>query len=168
MGLIPVETCELTKSFPCKAFYDNDNDQLSVGIKRAGKFHSYVEAGYFSFDITPNGKLLNIDVWKPRKEWVVTKEIAPPDEFEKKDLVFLKLRQKIDPVDYFTDREGSLLYIRFTKKRINSFVSPANSLIFELDKDDQLVGLWITEIEQDFSFRKEAIWRRSVKAPQSG
>ena len=47
MALIHVQTAPLEHSIPCRAFYDNMEAALSIGIKRAGKFHSYVEAQFF-------------------------------------------------------------------------------------------------------------------------
>jgi hypothetical protein len=165
VAAIRVETTELAESYPCKAFYDNIEEQLSVGVKRVGKFHSYIEGECFSFDLTRNGHLLNIDLWKPKREWISRKMIAAPEDFERQDIRFLDYRLKIDPVSYYTNSDRSLVYICFSKKRIDRFVSPANSLVFELDRSSHLVGLWVTDIEQDFNFRKEARWRRSVKAP---
>lgn len=164
MALIRVQTAPLENSIPCRAFYDQMEEALSVGIKQAGKFNSYVEAEHFSFDLTKSGKLLNIDVWKPRGEWEVEKNLHPPEEFDRENIVFLDERLKVPPAQYFTNPQQNILHIRFAKGKVHRFVSPANSLIFELSPDDELVGLWITNIEDDYGFKKEAVWRVTVKA----
>lgn len=167
MALIRVQTAPLEHSIPCRAFYDNMEAALSVGIKQAGKFNSYVEAQFFSFDLTKGGRLLNIDVWKPREEWTIEKDLHPPEQFDRENLIFLVERLKVDPAKYTTNPDRNVLHIRFTKGKADRFVSPANSLIFELSKKSELVGLWITNIEDDYGFKKEAIWRVSVKAVDS-
>jgi hypothetical protein len=164
MELIRVKTTKLDRSIPCRAFYDNMEDALSVGIKQEGKYHSYIEAEFFSFDLAKNGKLLNIDVWKPRKEWLVEKDLHPPEEFDRENLVFLDARVTVEPAKYHTNPDRDILHIRFTSGKIDRFVSPANSLIFELSAENRLVGLWILGIEDDYGFKKEAVWRASVKS----
>lgn len=164
MALIRVKTESLSHSIPCRAFYDNMEGSLSVGVKRKGKFYSYIEAECFSFDLARGGKLLNIDVWKPKDDWEVEKNLAPPDDFERQNVIFLDFRLKTDPASYYTNPQRNLLHIRFSSGRVSRFVSPANSLIFELSEDNELMGLWITEIEEDYGFRKEAAWRKSIKA----
>lgn len=162
--LIQLKTSDLSRSYPCRAFYDSIGDTMSVGIKQKGKFGSSVEGEDFSFDLTKDGKLLNIDVWKPKREWSVEKKIHSPEEFSKENIKFLDARIKTEPIAYITNPDKTLLYIRFAAERVARFVSPANSLIFELNADDRLVGLWITQIEEDVNFRKESEWRRTVKA----
>lgn len=164
MTLIRLKTSELSRSFPCRAFYDSIGDTLSVGVKQKGKFGTSVEGDDVSFDLTKDGKLLNIDVWKPKREWKVEKKIHPPEEFSKENIKFLDLRTATEPIAYITDAKKTLLCIRFAAERVARFVSPANSLIFELNADDRLIGLWITQIEEDINFDKESEWRRTVKA----
>ncbi len=167
MALIRVRTEKLSRSIPCRAFYDNMENALSVGIKLRGKFHSYIEAKYFSFDLTRNGKLLQVDVWKPKSEWIVEENLVPPEKPAKENIVFLDFRLKTDPASYYTNPQRSILHIRFASGQIARFVSPANSLIFELSTADELVGLWITNIEDDYGFRKETAWRLKVKSLQA-
>jgi hypothetical protein len=166
MAKIRVKTSKLAKSIACRAFYDNMEDSLSVGIMRKGKFYSYVESEFFSLDLARNGKLLNIDVWKPRNDWVVDDNLMPPEDYAREELIILDFRLRTDPAGYHTNPEQDVLHVRFDGSRVDRFVSPANSLIFELSRKDELVGLWITDIEEDFGFRKESAWRRSARSPR--
>ena len=164
MPPILLKTSKLARSYPCRAFYDSGGDSLSVGVKQKGKFGACLEGDEFSFDLTKDGKLLNIDVWKPRQDWKIEKAIHPPEHFDKDDVAFVGARLTAEPISYNTDAKKTLLYIRFAAERIARFVSPANSLIFELNAKHELVGLWILQIEDDVNFIKEGEWRRSVKA----
>lgn len=161
MALIHVQTKKLSRPIACKAFYDNMEESLSVGIKQAGKFYSYIEGECFSFDIARGGKLLNIDVWKPKLEWAVEKNLLPPEDFTRENVLFLDFRLKVDPASYYTNPDQTILHIRFAKGRVGRFVSLASSLIFELSGKDDLMGLWILNIEEDYGFRKESAWRKS-------
>ena len=162
--LIQLKTSEIARPFPFRAFYDSTGDTLSVGIKQKGKFGISIEADDISFDLTKDGKLLNIDVWIPRKNWTVDKAIHPPEEIEKASVVFVSKKVQTEPIAYVTDPKKTLLCIRFASERVSRFITPATSLIFELNAKDQLIGLWITQIEEDINFQKESEWRRSIKA----
>jgi hypothetical protein len=142
-------------------------DSLSVGIKRKGKFYSYIEGEYFSFDLGRRGRLLNIDVWKPKKEWRIERNLAPPDDYERQDVIFLDFRLKTEPAAFYSNSDKTILHIRFAEGEIARFVSPANSLIFELSADEELIGLWVTQIEDDYGFRKESTWRKSIKSVEA-
>ena len=162
--LIQLKTSELARPYPCRAFYDSTGDTLSVGVKQKGKFSISIEADDISFDLTKDGKLLNIDLWKSRKEWTIEKMLHPPESFDKENVVFVSKKVQTEPIDYLTDPKKTMLCIRFAAERVSRFVSPASSLIFELNAKDQLIGLWIIQIEDDINFQKEAEWRRSIKA----
>jgi hypothetical protein len=138
-------------------------ESLSVGIKQTGKFYSYIEGECFSFDIARGGKLLNIDVWKPKAEWIVEKNLFPPDEIAKENVLFLDFRLKVDPASYYTNPDREILHIRFATGKVERFVTPTESLIFELSSRDELMGLWILGIEEDYGFRKESEWRKKFK-----
>jgi hypothetical protein len=164
MALIRVKTRKLSRAIACKAFYDNMEESLSVGIKQTGKFYSYIEGECFSFDIARGGKLLNIDVWKPKQEWTIEKNLLPPEDFSRENVLFLDFRLKVDPASYYTSPEQTILHIRFAEGKVDRFVSPASSLVFELSEHDDLMGLWIVDIEEDYGFRKESAWRKSNRA----
>ena len=92
MPPILLKTSKLARSYPCRAFYDSGGDSISVGVKQKGKFGACLEGDEFSFDLTKDGKLLNIDVWKPRQDWKVEKAIHPPEHFDKEDVAFVGAR----------------------------------------------------------------------------
>jgi hypothetical protein len=163
MALIRVKTQKLSKLIPCRAFYDNMEESLSVGIKQTGKFYSYIEGEFFSFDIARGGKLLNIDVWRPKQDWTVEKNLVIPESLDRENVLFLDFRLKTEPAIYRTNSDQTVLHIRFADGKAQRFVSPAESLIFELSENDDLMGLWILNIEEDYGFRKESAWRKSIK-----
>ncbi len=165
MPLIVVKTVASARLFPCRAFYDTIGDTLSVGVKQKGKFKNSIDGELCSFDLTRDGKLLNVDIWKARKAWKVEKAIHPPEEFVTANVLFDPTTgDELDVIDLLTNAERTILNVKFSRERVAKFVSPATSLIFELNDKDELVGFWLTEITDDLNFQKEGDWRRSIKA----
>ena len=164
MPLISVKTAPLARVYPCRAFYDTIGDTLSVGIKQKGKFKASIDGEACSFDLTRDGKLLNIDIWSPRRDWKVEKALHPPEEFIVQNVTFDAGADELEVVDLLTNAKRSILNIKFSKDRVAKFISPATSLIFELDDDNRLLGFWLTEIVDDLNFQQEGEWRRSIKA----
>ena len=164
MPLISVKTAPLARVYPCRAFYDTIGDTLSVGIKQKGKFKASIDGEACSFDLTRDGKLLNIDIWSPRRDWKVEKALHPPEEFIVQNVTFDSGADELEVVDLLTNAKRSILNIKFSKDRVAKFISPATSLIFELDDDNRLLGFWLTEIVDDLNFQQEGEWRRSIKA----
>ncbi len=164
MPLISVKTAPLARVYPCRAFYDTIGDTLSVGIKQKGKFKASIDGEACSFDLTRDGKLLNIDIWSPRRDWKVEKALHPPEEFIVQNVLFDAGEDDLEVVDLLTNAKRSILNVKFSKDRVAKFISPATSLIFELDDDNRLLGFWLTEIVDDLNFQQEGEWRRSIKA----
>ncbi len=164
MSLITVKTAPLARLYPCRAFYDTIGDTLSVGIKQKGKFKNSIDGEECSFDLTRDGKLLNIDVWKARKEWRIEKAIHPPEDFSVRNVNFNGDSSELVVLDLLTNAQRTLLNVKFSRERVAHFVSPATTLIFEVNDSDELVGFWLTEIVEDLNFQKEGEWRRSIKA----
>jgi hypothetical protein len=164
MSLVTVKTTPLTRPYPCRAFYDTIGDTLSAGVKQRGQFKQTIDGSDCSFDLTREGKILNIDVWRPRKLWRIEAAIHPPEEFLRTNVALLTNTENLSDIEYLTDQERSLLNIRFARGRVARFVSPATSLIVELNEQSELIGLWLLGIVDDVNFVKEGEWRRSIKA----
>ena len=164
MPLISVKTAPLARVYPCRAFYDTIGDTLSVGIKQKGKFKASIDGEACSVDLTRDGKLLNIDIWSPRRDWKVEKALHPPEEFIVQNVTFDAGADDLEVVDLLTNAKRSILNVKFSKDRVAKFISPASSLIFELGDDNKLLGFWLTEIVDDLNFQQEGEWRRSIKA----
>lgn len=164
MPLIKVKTAALARLYPCRGFYDTIGDTLSVGIKQKGKFKSTIDGEDCSFDLTRDGKILNIDIWTPRRDWTVERAIHPPEEYEKLNVLLDPAARELEVLDFLTDESRSTLNIKLSKDRVSRFVSSATNLIIELNDRDELLGLWLTNITDDINFQKEGEWRRSIKA----
>jgi uncharacterized protein YuzE len=164
MSLIKVATRKHRKHIPTKAFYDTIGDTVSVGIKQKGQFKSSLDATDFSFELSGDGRVLDIEIWKARKEWQLEPALHPPESVEAGNIIIRDSNQGIDDCVFLTNAARDLLFIRFSEERISRSVSPGNTVIFELNQADELVGLWIVGIEDDINFAKEQVWRSQVEA----
>lgn len=165
MSLIVVKTVALARPFPCRAFYDTIGDTMSVGVKQKGKFKTSIDGEWCSFDLTRDGKLLNVDIWRARKEWKIEKAIHPPEEPMTLNTLFEPSTEaELEVLDLLTNPDRKILNVKFSRERVAQFISPAASLIFELNEKSELIGFWLTEIIDDLNFQREGEWRRTVKA----
>ncbi len=165
MTVIKVVTAPLARPFPCRAFYDTGGDTLSAGIKQRGDFKQTIEIGACSFDLTRDGKLLNIDIWEPRKHWKVEGALHPPEDVERANVMLSADGGPVTPnPEFVTDPDHTLLNLKFCRERIARFIMPATSLLCEVNDDGLLIGLWLLGIIDDINFKKEGEWRRAIKA----
>ncbi len=164
MSLVTVKTTPLSRLYPCRAFYDTIGDTLSAGVKQRGQFKQTVDGNDCSFDLTREGKILNIDIWRPRKLWRIEAAIHPPEDYQRTNVALSPNGESLSDVEYLTDQSRGLLNIRFARERVARFVSPATSLIIEINERSELIGLWLLGIVDDVNFVKEGEWRRSIKA----
>jgi len=164
MSLIKLETKRLRKHIPTKAFYDTIGDTVSAGIKQKGQFKSSLDATDFSFELSRDGRILDIEIWKPRKEWLLERALHPPEHVESGNVIVNDSQQVGEDPKFLTNAERDLLYIQFSNERISRSVSPGSAVIFGLNDSDELVGLWLVGIEDDINFEKEQVWRSQVEA----
>jgi len=164
MSLIKVETKRLRKQIPTKAFYDTIGDTLSVGIKQKGQFKASLDATDFSFELARDGRILDIEIWKPRKTWQLEPALHPPEHVDAGTLVVNDPAQAVADPKFLTNAERDLLYIQFSNERISHSISPGNAVIFGLNDAGELVGLWLVGIVDDINFEKEQVWRSQVEA----
>jgi uncharacterized protein YuzE len=164
MSLVKLATKRLRKHIPTKAFYDTIGDTLSAGIKQKGQFKSSLDATDFSFELGMDGRILDIEIWKPRKEWILERALHPPESVESGNVLVSDPDQPVENPKFLTNEKRDVLYIQFSDERISRSVSPGSAVIFELNDANELVGLWIVEIENDINFEKEQIWRSQVEA----
>ncbi len=164
MSLVKVETKRLRKQIPTRAFYDTIGDSLSVGIKQKGQFKASLDATDFSFELARDGRVLDIEIWKPRKEWQLERALHPPDHVEPGTVLVKDPAQAAEDPRFLTNAERDLLYIQFSNERISHSISPGTAVIYGLNDSNELVGLWIIGIENDINFEKEQVWRSEVEA----
>jgi len=161
---INVEITDTNKIPNGKAFYDNFEKVLNFAIKSRGKFYSYVQSDQFSIDLDRRGNVLNIEVNIGKDYWEVDSNIKPPENVPYKKLRFLDHRLDIVGEAYYTDENHSCLYISFTDDNHFKTYEIARNLIVEVNLVNEISGIWLLDIEEDFGFKNEMEYRKSPKA----
>ncbi len=161
---ISVEVKSTNKIPIGKGFYDNSEGILNFAIKARGKFHSYIQSDCLSIDLDRKGGLLNIEVSVEREVWVEERELVPPDNVAYMKLRFLDYRLNIDGESYHTNRSRDLLYICFSDDDHVKTCEIAKNLMADVNLVNELAGLWILDLVDDYGFRSEMAFRRGNEA----
>ncbi len=136
---------------------------LNFPIKARGKFHSYIQSEFLSIDTDKKGFPLNIEVSVPREEWTADPRIVIPSDAEMSKLRFLDYRLDISGESYFTNERKNLLYICFAQDRHIKTCEIANNLFADVNLVNELVGLWLLNLEEDYEFKAEMAFRKGNK-----
>jgi len=153
-----------TKNIPqAKGFYDLMENLLNFPIKTEGKFHSYIQSEYLSIDTDKKGFPLNVEVSCPRDDWTADPRIVVPSGTKKSKLHFLDHRLDISGESYFTNEKKNLLYICFAQDRHVKTFEIAENILADVNLVNELVGLWLLNIEEDYEFKAEMAFRKGVE-----
>jgi uncharacterized protein YuzE len=147
-----------------KGFYDNAEGILNFAIKTRGKFHSYIQSDCLSIDLDKKGGLLNIEVSVDREAWAAESELVPPDDVAIKKLCFLDYRLNIEGESYHTNQSKDLLYICFSDDDQVKTYEIAENLLADVNLVNELAGLWILNLVDDFGFKSEMAFRKGDEA----
>ena len=144
-------------------FYDNYENILNFAIKTRGKFHSYIQSESLSIDLDKKGKLLNIEVMEAKDLWIPDNRLQVPDDVPFKVLRFLNYRLNISGELYLTNEARNLLYIRFSENDHVKTYEIAENLMADVNLVNELAGLWILNLVDDYGFKNEMAFRKGKK-----
>ena len=160
---ISVDVAGAKKIPQAKGFYDLMEDTLNFPIKARGKFHSYIQSEYLSIDIDKKGFPLNVEVSLPRGDWTADPRIVVPVGAEMSKLRFLDYRLDISGESYFTNEKKDLLYICFAQEQHVKSFEIAENILADVNLVNELVGLWLLNLEEDYEFKAEMAFRKGAK-----
>jgi len=143
-----------------KGFYDAMEKSLNVVIKSRGKFYSYIQGQDYSLDLDKKGRLLGIEIYKPRDEWLTDKEMVLPEKIENKQIQIMEHRLEVEPLGFFTNNGKDQVCLRFTKEKVSYMYKVAQNLVFEVNVMEELSAVWILDLVDDFGFKKEMKYRK--------
>lgn len=162
-GPIPVaaEACE---DLPCiSAFYDQENDTLSVHILPFEPYYSFLESDEVRIDTDEQGRPVFIEVTCPRNEWRIEPDFSVPADDMGGALRFRETRRRFSPGGIYTDRRRENVCLRFLARPGLQVVRLAKNLLAET-AEGFLVALWVLGVELDFAGRKQTKWRAATAA----
>ncbi len=153
---------------PGRGFYQLEEDTLYVQVgpfTRKRRFYSYIEAPSVRFDLDSLGRLIFIEIMVPRARWPKAEDTRPPSVVEAADIRWLGFRESTrDPVITCAP-DGSTVRLRFGDNPQLRNYYLAESVIAQVDNDDCVAAVWITDIVDDLAGRKIAAFRKSLRQP---
>ncbi|HWR82864.1 MAG TPA: hypothetical protein VN285_06155 [Candidatus Deferrimicrobium sp.] len=152
---------------PGRGFYQLEEESLYVQIgpfSRQHRFFSYIESDTVRFDLDRQGYLIFIEIATPRRRWQVVPNLKPPSAVEMADIRWLDFRERMLSPVLITTPDKSLLQLRFgTAASPLHYYYLAESIIAQVDKDDSLAAVWITDIVDDIAGQEIGAFRKGLR-----
>jgi len=162
-GPMPVTT-EPCKDLPCvAAFYDLENDTLSVNILPFEPYDSFLESDDIRIDTDEQGRPVFIEATCSRNEWRIEPDFSVPTAEMDGTLRFRETRRRFSPGELYTDQRRENVCLRFLARPGHQVIRLAPNLLAEV-AEGFLVALWVLGVELDFAERKQTKWRMATAA----
>ncbi len=155
---------------PGRGFYQLEEDILFVQIGKFSskhRFYSYIESDNLRLDIDKSGHLIFLEYRIPRRQWTVDENLLAPTALQSTDIRWIDFREKVkDPV-VTTNKKRTKVCFSFSNANPDYSFLLAESVFLQVDKDKQLVAIWIDDITDDIAGREIAAFRKKVRGKES-
>ena len=151
---------------PGRGFYQLEEDSLYVQIapfSNSYRFFSYLESEHVRFDLDREGRLLFVEVSRPRRNWRVVENMSCPSHSYEADIRWLSFRSQMTDPELITDRSRTTLVVRFAPAAKTKTYRVAESVLLEVSDDSTLAAVWITDIVDDLAGQHIAAYRRKFR-----
>jgi hypothetical protein len=140
-------------SVPGRGFYQLEEDSLHVpiGAYTERPFFSNNESDRIRLDMDRHGRRLFLEVDRPRRHWRIDPTLTKPLMAVPADIRWLDFRANIPEPEIVTDKLRSCLLIRFSNRIASRSFYLAEEVILQTDADDQLVSIFVGDIEDDLA-----------------
>jgi len=149
-----------------RGFYQLEEEELYLPvIHNAGqkaRFFSYLESDNISLQFDRDGRLIFIEVSLARRRWRERPNFTFPRNIRTADIRFLDFRNSLRPSRIFCDTTRQSLLLRFAPSTAGPLYYLAENLIAQLDNQNYLVAIYVTDIIDDLAGREIAAWRKSI------
>lgn len=148
---------------PGRGFYQLEEDSLYVAMAdypEPARFFSWLESDIVRFDLDMKGRLMTIEVNLPRHQWPVYRQIAYPMRATEADIRWTDFRQQLASPQILTDKKGQNLMIRFSDHSPSASHYLADHVLCQIDSDQTLIALWITDLIDDIAGQELRHFRR--------
>ena len=139
---------------PGRGFYQLEEDSLYIalaGYPEPARYFSSIESDIVRFDIDLKGRLMTIEVDLPRRRWPVDKTTTYPTQATTVDIRFSDFRAVLATPAIATNPDRQNLMIRFSNNPPTASYFLADKLLCQIDADQTLVTLWVTDIIDDLA-----------------
>jgi len=151
---------------PGRGFYQLEEDSLYVQIgpfSKKRRFFSYLESENVRFDIDRQGRLIFIEVVVAKRHWKAEPGIFPPTVVEAADIRWLNFRARVGDPILVSAGNGTLLLLRFRNSTMLRNYYLAESVVAQVDENNKLAAVWITDIGDDRAGQKIAAFRKKMR-----
>jgi len=148
---------------PGRGFYQLEEDALYVavaGYPDPAKFFSYLESDTVRFDLDTKARLMTLEVTLPRRQWPVDRVMTYPMRATPADIRWIDFRQMMTEPKLFTDQKRLNLMIRFSENKPAASHYLADKLFCQIDADQQLIAIWVTDIIDDLAGQELSAFRK--------
>ncbi len=149
---------------PGRGFYQREEDALYVqaGGFISRKFFSELGAKYVRFELDLTGCLIAVEVTMPRRRWQVQTDFVAPVIAEPADIRWLDFRSQMAEPEFITNEDQSSLLLRFARSDSRRWYTLADSILVQVDDNDRLMSLLITDIVEDLAGRQISAFRSLI------
>ena len=150
---------------PGRGFYQVEEDALYVPVGEPAidrHFFSYLESKQVRFDIDLQGRLMLIEVDFARRKWKVDEQLVVPARTEEADIRWLDFRTRMPNPEILTNEQRTILTLRFSSGNPCTWYSLAESVLAQIDQDNHLAALMITDIKDDLAGHQVAAFRKNA------
>ncbi len=151
---------------PGRGFYQLEEDSLYVQIgpfSKKRRFFSYLESDSVRFDIDRQGRLIFIEVVVARRHWRVEPGIFPPTVVEAADIRWLNFRATVGDPGLVSVGNRAVLLLRYSSATELRNYYLAESVVAQVDENNKLAAIWITDIGDDRGGQKIAAFRKKLR-----
>lgn len=135
-------------------FYQVEESTLQITTSHTNsknQFFSSLECDNFRIDTDQNGKILFIELYSPKKSWLVTENIKFPHNANKADIRILDFRKSIAIPKLLTNHNNTILKIEWFKEHSVAHYFIATDIVLEVNNNSQLTSIWINNITNDIA-----------------
>jgi len=150
---------------PGRAFYQLEEEALHVlvGVPTSDRRpFSWLESEQVRFDLDRTGRLVFIEVTRPRRLWRTIDELGPPQPGEAADIRWLDFRSPLPPPLVLTNADRTRLKLEFNTGGDGRCFEAADGITVQTDGEDGLVALWIESIVDDLAGHEIAAFREKL------
>ena len=152
---------------PGRGFYQLEEDSLYIALAKypePARYFSSIESDIVRFDIDLKGRLMTIEVDLPRRRWPVDETITYPTQATTADIRFSDFRESLATPALATDPDRQNLMMRFSNNTPTASYYLADRLLCQIDADQTLVTLWVTDIIDDLAGQEIRDFRSHAQA----
>ena len=142
-----------------RAFRDRDSQLIQYHEIPHSPYHSYIAADPLRLDLDKDGVPIFVELDFAGGRFDVDGCLRPPLDFELGSVRLLDFPSRIGPHTLTTDESNSLFHITLSKHAPVLALQSGRGIIWEIDTDSCLSGLWLLKCQDDLYGRGRWRWR---------